>query len=86
MNVEDKVMPNEILSLIRINSAPKELYSEKCLIKLYEVYEEEEYVHLVMDYCEGGSLRGVFNDDDEDSDDGNADEFCSKNSFPPFQN
>ena len=26
------------------------------IIKLYEVYEDEEYYHLVMEYCEGGDL------------------------------
>jgi len=29
-------------------------------VKLYEVYEDEEYVHLVMENCHGGSIEKIF--------------------------
>jgi calcium-dependent protein kinase len=25
-------------------------------VKFYEVYEDEKYLHLVMEHCEGGDL------------------------------
>jgi len=56
INVNDYVIPTEILNLIKVNQATKEVNSAKCLVHLHEVFEDDEYVHLVMDYCSGGSL------------------------------
>lgn len=30
------------------------------IVKLYETYEDENYFHIVMEYCEGGDLLARF--------------------------
>ena len=35
--------------------------------ELFEVYEEAEYVHLVMEFCKGGSLSQLIEVPDDDS-------------------
>lgn len=40
-------------------------YDHKC-IKLYDVYEDDEFVHLVMEYCKHGSLQQLLWDNEND--------------------
>jgi serine/threonine protein kinase len=55
------------------------------LVKLYEVYEENEYVHLVMEFCAGKTLKQIIDHGNDDSDCSNAeaDDF-SQNPFALF--
>jgi serine/threonine protein kinase len=64
----DQVIPSEILNLIKINQAYSCTSKPSSIVKLLEVYEEEEYVHLVMEYCPGGALGELFQSDEHDSD------------------
>lgn len=47
------VLPSEILNLIRLNQEESNNYC----VKLIEVYEDPEFVHLILEYCQGGSLK-----------------------------
>ena len=47
------VLPCEILNLIKINIEESNNYC----VKLFEVYEDKEFVHLVLEYCHGETLR-----------------------------
>jgi len=31
------------------------------IIKLYEIYENKNYMYVVTEYCEGGSLLSIMN-------------------------
>ena len=84
-NVLQSILPNEILSLVRIQQAKqveqeyhtsnKSTHStgrhlgEHC-IRLYDVYEDAESVHLVLENCQGQSLSSLIHnaDDDEEVD------------------
>lgn len=58
-------------------------------MKLYEVYEDEEFVHLVMENCHGGCIDKIFTSSqkaDSDSDDTSSDDELRNNSFCSYQN
>lgn len=40
--------------------------SKRNVINLYEVYEDNDFVHLVMDNCQGGALSEMFEEADND--------------------
>lgn len=67
--MEEKILPNEILNLIKIHQTQKENGDCPSCIRLYEVFEDEEFVHLVMEYCSAGSLNRIIQNKDEHSDD-----------------
>ena len=81
--MESKILPNEILNLIKIQQALKDDESQceeagplqtyrHCIVKLIDVYEDEEYVHLVMENCKGLSLNQTIKRDDEDISNGDS--------------
>lgn len=49
-------MPSEILSLTRIYQAQKEDTHSRNCVRLYEVYEDDEFVHMVLENCRGNSM------------------------------
>ena len=81
-HVLQSVLPNEILSLVRIQQAKQveqEYHTsakstlstgrhlgEHC-IRLYDVYEDADSVHLVLEICQGQSLSNLIFDDADDN-------------------
>lgn len=47
------VLSSEILNLIRLNKEESQNYC----VNLLEVYEDIEFVHLILEYCQGGNLK-----------------------------
>ena len=47
------ILPSEIINLIRINQEESNNYC----IRLFEVYEDSEFVHLILEYSHGGNLK-----------------------------
>ena len=74
-NVEEKILPNEIINLVNVQMAHKEDSLPHQCVKLYEVFEDSEYVHLVMEYIKGGPISQIVcqigkdeEEEDEDED------------------
>ena len=58
LNVETSILQNEILSLIKIQRAAMSNQNfENCVIRLHDVYEDKEYVHMVLENSKGCSLQ-----------------------------
>jgi len=53
------VLANEILNLITIQQAHSDDNLPLPSVRLYDVYEDSEYVHLVMENCKGGSIAKI---------------------------
>jgi calcium-dependent protein kinase len=51
-------VPNEVLSLARIQQVQIDDTSPNC-VRLFDVYEDTEFVHLVMENCQGDSLSHI---------------------------
>lgn len=47
------ILPSEIINLLLINKEESNNYS----VKLFEVYEDSEFVHLVLEMCKGENLK-----------------------------
>lgn len=57
--MEKVILQNEIVHMIKMQNDE----NNKC-IKLLDVYEDDEFVHLVMEYCKCGSLQQLLWDNE----------------------
>jgi serine/threonine protein kinase len=58
-NVEESIVPNEVLSLTRIHQTQREDSHCQHCVRIFDVYEDDEFVHLVLENCRGDPISHV---------------------------
>jgi calcium-dependent protein kinase len=50
------------VSMLRAEVKITKLVDHPCIVKLYEIFEDDQYIHLVMELCSGGTVMQKINE------------------------